>query len=319
MLYDILFIILSLVLLFFGAESLVKGSSSVALRAGLSPLMVGLTIVAFGTSSPELVVSIKAAMADKGDLSVGNVVGSNSFNIGIILGITALICPITVNRQIIKIDAPIALAIACFFPLIIMDNTVSRLDGIILFTGLIGYIYFSYVLARKAPAAEQGDDDEVPKMSKHWSYDIGFILVGLAILVFGSNMLVVHSINVAKAFKVSDAVIGLTIIAAGTSMPELATSLVAAIRKQPDIAIGNVVGSNIFNIIGILGLSATIHPFTAPGIKMSDYYFMMLFSVILVGLIFFKRKPDKSGILNRFGGLILLATYGVYLYLLWPK
>ncbi|MBE2179055.1 MAG: calcium/sodium antiporter [Chthoniobacterales bacterium] len=312
MIVDLAYIGAALVLLFAGAEGLVRGSSSLALRAGLSRLMVGLTIVAFGTSSPELVVSLKAAMSQQGDISVGNVIGSNSFNIGVILGLTAMICPIPVHLQVIKIDAPIALGVALLLPLLLLDQTLGRAEGLVLFAGIVAYTWMSVVLGRKAGTADESDMP-APPVSRHWVLDAAFIVAGLAVLVLGSQLLVDHSVALAKSLGVSEAVIGLTIVAAGTSMPELATSLVAAIRRQPDIAIGNIVGSNIFNILAILGLASMVSPLHAPGISVMDYAAMIIFSILLIPLLYTGR------LLHRLEGALLLALYGIYLFLLWPK
>jgi len=308
-------IALALLFLFLGAEGLVRGSASLALRAGLSPLMVGLTIVAFGTSSPELFASVKAALSQQGDIAVGNVVGSNSFNIGVILALAALMCPIPVHKQIIKIDAPIALIVALLLPFLLRNHTPGRVQGLLLITGIVAYASMNVVLARRAAIAGTEDltDAPVPTVSRHWGMDIAYIVVGLGLLVFGSSLLVDNSVVVAKAFGVSEAVIGLTIVAAGTSMPELATSLVAAVRKQPDIAVGNVVGSNIFNILGILGLASIVSPLRAPGVSMLDYIVMIGFTVLLIPLLYTGR------LLHRLEGGALLALYGVYVFILWPE
>lgn len=310
MLINYLFIALSLVLLFIGAEGLVRGSASIALRAGFSPLIVGLTIVAFGTSSPELVVSIKAGLAQQGDIAVGNVVGSNIFNIALILGLTALVCPIPVHRQIIKIDAPTALGVALLLVILMMNQALGRFEGALLFLGIIVYTTMNVIMARKEPLDATTSD--TPPSSRHWSLDVTFIVGGLLILVAGSRLLVEHSVTLAQTFGISEAVIGLTIVAAGTSMPELATSIVAALRKQPDIAIGNVVGSNIFNILGILGLSSIITPLSAGGISALDYTTMIVFTVILIPLLYTGR------LLHRLEGALLLMLYVVYLFVLWP-
>jgi len=309
------FIVLALLLLFAGAEALVRGGASLALRAGLSSLMVGLTVVAFGTSSPELVVSIKSALSQQGDIAVGNVVGSNSLNIGVILGLTALLCPIPVHQQIIKIDAPIALGVATLVPLLLLDGRVGQFEGLLLLTGIMAYSWMNIFLARKQdPAAEAGTGDATDaKPSRHWGLDVALILGGLGVLVMGSRLLVEHSVALAKGFGVSEAVIGLTIVAAGTSMPELATSVVAAIRKQPDIAIGNVVGSNVFNILGILGVASLVAPLDAPNISALDCWAVVIFSVLLIPLLYTGR------VLHRLEGLGLLGLYGTYLFLLWPK
>lgn len=309
------YITLALVLLFIGAEGLVRGSSSLALRAGLSRLMVGLTIVAFGTSSPELVVSVEASLADQGDISVGNVVGSNIFNIAVILGITALVCPIPVHRQVIKVDAPVALGVALLLILLLLNQSLSCFEGMLLFSGIVAYTWMSIILARREADPADANDENIlaVHLSRHWGVDIAFILVGLAVLVAGSRLLVEHAVALAVSFGISEAVIGLTIVAAGTSMPELATSLVAAFRKQPDIAIGNIVGSNIFNILGILGLASVTSPIDAPGISTLDYGVMILFTMLLIPLLYTGRK------LHRMEGGVLLALYCGYLLLLWPK
>lgn len=176
---DIAYIVFALLLLFAGAECLVKGSASLALRAGLSSLMVGLTVVAFGTSSPELVVSVKSALSEQGDISVGNVIGSNSFNIGIILGLTALLCPIPVNRQIIKIDAPIAFGVAILLPLLLMDHILGRVEGLLLLAGIVAYMWLCVILGGGKDTTEQSDIS-VPFVSRHWGIDVAYILGGLA-------------------------------------------------------------------------------------------------------------------------------------------
>ncbi len=312
MIVNLAYIAFALFLLFVGAEVLVKGSASLALRAGISRLMVGLTIVAFGTSSPELVVSVKAALSQQGDIAVGNIVGSNSFNIGVILGLVALVCPIPVHSQIIKIDAPIALGVALLLPFLLLNHTIGHVEGLLLFAGIVAYTWMNIVLGRRA-GTENQSNVSVPLVFRHWGIDVAFIAAGLGVLVLGSHLLVDHSVVLAKALGVSEAVIGLTIVAAGTSMPELATSLVAAVRKQPDIAIGNVVGSNIFNILAILGLASMVSPLYAPGISSLDYTMMIIFTILLIPLLYTGR------LLHQFEGATLLALYGVYLFILWPK
>lgn len=309
------FIVLSLFLLTAGAEGLVRGSASLALKAGLTPLLVGLTVVAFGTSSPELVVSLKAGLLGQGDLAVGNVVGSNIFNIGIILGITALVCPVAVKMQIVKLDAPVMVGVSVLLVLLLLDGHLSRMEGLFLVVGLVAYTVFNIRLARKETSSSLSPEYTASecKPSAHWAWDVGFILGGLALLVLGSDLLVENCIKVARAFGVSEAVIGLTIVAAGTSMPELATSVVAAIRKEPDIAIGNIVGSNIFNILGILGVASLVTPLTVRDIQFSDYFVMVGIALLLIPVLW-------SGLrVRRLEGLLLLLCYGGYLYFLWPK
>lgn len=287
-----------------------------ALRLGVTPLMVGLTVVAFGTSSPELVVSLRAALDGLGDVAVGNVVGSNLFNVGIILGLAALICPIAIKSQIIKVDGPIMIGTALLVPVVLVDGVVSRVEGVFLFAGIVAYSWMNWVLSRRAAvsAAEKAEYEEgVPAKSKAWWWDVICVLAGLGVLVAGSRLLVEHCLVLARAFEVSEAVISLTIIAAGTSMPELATSVVAALRRQPDIAIGNVVGSNVFNVLSILGLSAVVAPLESGGIRPVDLYWMVGISVLLLPLM------ARRLLLRRVDGVLLLAGYGVYLWLLWPK
>jgi len=311
---DLAWIAFSLLLLFLGAESLVRGSASLAVKAGLSRLAVGLTIVAFGTSAPELVVSIKAALSQQGDIALGNVVGSNSFNVGVILAIAAIVCPIPVHRQVLKVDAPIALGVALLLPVLMWNDLLSRTEGLLLVAGIATYTWMNLMLSRRELKAGEQDLEtaELPAVSGRWSVDIAYILGGLAILVLGSRLLVDNAVSLASELGVSEAVIGLTIVAAGTSMPELATSVVAAFRGQSDIAVGNVIGSNVFNILGILGVASVTHPLTATGIADMDYVAMIAFTVLLLPLLYTGRT------LHRIEGVVLLAMYGGYLYLRWP-
>jgi cation:H+ antiporter len=304
----ILILVLGLVLLYFGAEGLVRGSSSLALRLGVGPLLVGLTVVAFGTSTPELVVSLKAAYLGQGDISVGNVVGSNICNIGLILGFCALIIPIKVASQIVRVDTPIMIGVTALAMALLYDGALTRFEGIILFILLLVYVLFSIRLARKQvsdPLA--GEFSEEIKISKWGSWeDIAFIVGGLVMLVFGARFLVEAAIDIAKAFGLSEAVIGLTIVAVGTSLPEFATSLVAALKKEADIAVGNIVGSNIFNILGILGISSAVTPLSSAGITAIDLGVMMLFALVLW---IFSRTGH---LLTRFEGFLMLAGYAGY-------
>ena len=309
------FIAVALTLLFAGAEMLVKGSASLAARAGLTPLVIGLTVVAFGTSSPELAVSLKAAFSGQGDVAVGNVVGSNILNIALILGLAAVIFPITVHLQLIKVDVPIMIVVSILLPVLLRDGVLGRIEGAGLFIGIILYTILNVLMARKGADAEVEEEfaESIPKQTKHWSVDLLLVGGGLAVLVVGSRLLVENSIEVARAYQISEAVIGLTIVALGTSMPELATSIIAAVRKQPDIALGNVIGSCIFNILSILGLSASIVPIASGGITLVDYVVMVGCAVVLLPFLMTGLR------LGRFEGLVLLAIYGGYLYYLWPE
>lgn len=296
MILNILLLLLSLAMLYFGAEGLVRGSSSLAIRAKVSPLVVGLTIVAFGTSSPELVVSLNATLAGQGDISIGNVVGSNIFNICVILGIAAMIQPMNVRKQLTKIDVPIMIAVAALFTVMFWHGHLSRIAGAILFIGIIAYTVFSIIYAKKEGKKDPESLEEFDefKASKSVWLDLLYIVIGLVILIIASNLLVESSVFIAKAMGISEAVIGLTIIAAGTSMPELATSIVAAIRKNPEIAIGNVVGSNIFNILSILGISSLVKPISAPNVNYIDLLIMLSVSVLLLIMMRYKYKISRA-------------------------
>jgi cation:H+ antiporter len=310
-----LWIIVSLVLLYFGAEGLVRGSSSLALRLGLTPLVVGLTVVAMGTSMPEVMVSVKAAMQGRGDLAVGNVVGSNIFNIGIILGLTALLSPMKVQFQLIKIDAPIMVAVSLGLVALLWDGAIGRVEGAVLFGGLIVYIAGNIWLARRTATKEVEREfaEGVPARSGSVLLDWLFILGGLGILVIGARLLTDNSVALARSFGVSEAVIGLTIVAAGTSVPELAASIVAAMKKEPDIALGNVIGSNIFNILGILGIASLVAPLSAPNISHFDLWTMVAIAAALVPMLWTGLRVSRAE------GVALFAAYCGYVYFLWPK
>ena len=252
-----------LVALIVGAELLVRGASRLALSFGISPLVVGLTIVAFGTSSPELAVSVGAALQDRTDIAVGNVVGSNIFNVLFILGLSALITPLVVDAQIIRQEVPIMIGASLLLLAFGLDGRLSLLDCAVLLALLVAYTLFLVVQSRRETQAARATYDEALPGSRwdaHWAVQALLVVAGLVLLVLGSNGLVQAATAFAKALGVSDLVIGLTIVAAGTSMPELATSLLAAVRKERDIAIGNVVGSNTFNILGCLGLTGLAAP-----------------------------------------------------------
>lgn len=314
-------LVLGSVLLYFGAEWLVKGGVRLAVSCGITPLVVGLTVVAFGTSAPELVVSVQAAFGGYSEIAVGNVVGSNIFNICFILGLAALINPMKVTSQLIKFDTPIMIGVSILFALLFLDKSLGRIEGAILFAGVVAYTSWSVVSARKEVAAgkvpagiEEEVKDEVGDASKAplWQ-DILLIVVGLLLLVGGAKAFVEGSVMLARKFGLSEAVIGLTIVAAGTSLPELATSIVAAIRKQQDIAIGNIVGSNIFNILCILGVASIIKPIHCTQISYVDLGVMIFSSVLLLPFM-------RTGfILSRWEGAVFLAIYGGYLAWLWPK
>jgi len=286
------------VILTFGAEALVRGASAIALRLGIAPLIIGLTIVAFGTSAPELAVSVKSALAGNPGIALGNVVGSNIVNIGLILAITALIRPITVHSQMVKRDIPIMISASIFVWFLLLDGDVSFIDGAILFSLLIGYLVFSYISSKNNP--EELDIDTKPQNPL---LSIALIAVGITMLVAGGILFVNGAVDLAKQFGISEVVIGLTIVAIGTSMPELVTSVMAALKGQSDIAIGNVVGSNIFNVLGILGATALIHPVSAAGFNQIDFIAMVIFAFMVLPFAW-------SGLrIGRREASVLLAGY----------
>jgi cation:H+ antiporter len=255
-----------LVLLVIGAEALVRGSSKLATAMGISPLIIGLTIVAFGTSSPEMSVSIMSSLNGQADMALGNVVGSNIFNVLFILGVSALVSPLIVVQQLVRLDVPIMIGVSLLTLLFGLDGKIQRSDGVIFFIGIIVYTLFLIYQSQKERNREvqaeynreYGGDRQIT--ISQTLINVGLIVGGLILLVLGSRWLVESSITIARAIGVSELVIGLTIVAAGTSLPELATSVVASLRGERDIAVGNVVGSNIFNILAVLGLSAAISP-----------------------------------------------------------
>jgi cation:H+ antiporter len=313
-----LLLISGLALLYFGAEFLVKGAVAIAQRLGIGPLVIGLTIVAFGTSLPELTVSIQAALAGSGDIAAANVVGSNIFNIALILGLAAVVCPIRITANLIRVDIPIMIAVSLLGIGMLHDRHLSRSEGMVLSAGIVGYLLLSYYLAYKntnqrlvIEAQEMLDGQKTGRIRTNLWLNIGLIAFGMVLLVGGSKALVSGAVRLAQVFGLSEAIIGLTIVSAGTSLPELATSVVAAFRKQPDIAVGNVIGSNIFNLLAILGISSVLVPYAAPGIGSVDLAVMLAVAVISLPMMWSRFT------LSRLEGAILLGCYGAYMgYLL---
>lgn len=310
---EIVWLLVSLVILYFSAEGLVSGASSLAKRIGISPLVIGLTIVSVGTSAPELVVSVKAALNGQSALSIGNVLGSNFFNIGIILGLSALIYPLAVKRQLLKLDVPVMILAALLFFLFFLDSIISRIEALIFIVMFVSYTVYLLISSKKKNIKTQDSDSEKEmhleeeiRLNKHWTLDILLIGVGLLGLVYGSDLLVENAVIIAARLGMSEAMIGLTIVAAGTSMPELATSVVAAVKKRADIAIGNVVGSNIFNILLILGVAGLIQPISAPNINYVDSLFVIGISLLL--WIFMKQGTR----ITRWQGAAFILFYLVY-------
>lgn len=311
----VLLITAGLVLLYFGAEWLVKGAAAAAVRLGVTPLAIGLTVVAFGTSAPELAVSTYAALKGFGDIAVTNVVGSNIFNIAFILGLAAAIRPIRVTKQLIRWDVPVMIAVSVLCIVLLLDEHLSRPEGLLLFGGITAYTIWTFRQAKREPDLALGLA-EVSKQggasSGLW-VPAGLVVLGLVLLVLGSKLLISGALQLARSYGISEAVIGLTIISAGTSLPELATSVVAAVRQQADISIGNIVGSNIFNILGILGISSLVRPYSAPELTFWDLAMMLGTAFLLLPLL-------RSGfVLSRKEGLFFLVLYGAYLWHLRPQ
>lgn len=305
---DLLLIAGGLVLLYFGAEGLVGGSSSLALRLGLSPLLVGLTVVAFGTSTPELTVSLLAALDGQGAISVGNVVGSNICNIGLILGLSALVRPLRTSSQIVHIDVPLMIGVTVLAVILLAGGSIGRATGALFCLILAGYCVFSIRLARCSQADVLAEDfgKELRVSRRGLALDALWVIGGLGLLVAGSRLMVDGAVGMGRALGWSEAVIGLTVVAVGTSLPELAASVLAAARGESDIAIGNIVGSNIFNLLAILGLSALAHPIDATGIALSDLLVMLGFAVLLWPLAWWQRR------ICRWEAALLLALYAAY-------
>jgi cation:H+ antiporter len=308
-----LFLVLGLVIMIWGADLLVRGASRLATAVGVSPLVVGLTVVAFGTSAPELAVSVMSAFKGESDIALGNVVGSNLCNVLLILGISALIVPLVVAQQLVRFDVPVMIAVSFLVLAMGVDGNIGRLDGAILFAGAILYTGFLIRQSRRESSAEVKEEYEAEfgeKTPSSLLKNIGLIAIGLVGLVVGSKWLVTGAVAIAQAFGVSELVIGLTIVALGTSMPEVATSIVAALKGERDIAVGNVVGSNIFNIVSVLGLSSLVAP---AGIEVSkaalrfDIPVMIAVAVACLPIFFTGYR------ISRFNGAMFLFFYIAYI------
>ncbi|WP_300337285.1 calcium/sodium antiporter [Accumulibacter sp.] len=315
-----LWFIPGLIALILGAELLVRGASKLALSLGISPLVVGLTVVAFGTSSPELAVSVQSAWSGRVDIALGNVVGSNIFNVLFILGISALIAPLVVHRQLIRQEVPIMIAVSLLLWVLVADGGLNRLDGLIFVALLLGYNVVLIRQSRRETAAMNAEQAEIeengattPKEAqtwdRHWVVQALLVLGGLFLLVAGSNWLVDAAVTLARQLGMSELVVGLTIVAAGTSLPEVATSIMAAARGQRDIAVGNVVGSNLFNILAVLGISASVAPgdlVVAPSLLAFDLPVMVAVAVACLPIFF------TGHLIARWEGALFLAYYAAY-------
>lgn len=310
----ILKLIAGLVLLVVGAEGLVRGSSRIAASLGITPLVIGLTIVAIGTSSPELAVSVMASLSGQSDIALGNVIGSNVFNVLFILGVSALIIPLVVHQQIIKMDVPILIGLSLLTWWMASDGNIQIWEGIVLILLGIAYTLLLIRMSKKEKKAIEKEYEEAfgnqpakDKPGKIWM-SLLFVAVGLAMLVLGSRWLVDGAVYIAKSLGVSDLVIGLTIIAAGTSLPEVATSIIAALRGERDIAVGNVVGSNLFNIFFILGIAAV----SGGGIEVAES--AIRFDLPVMTVVAFACLPIffTGSKLDRWEGAVFLLYYIAY-------
>lgn len=315
MIINYLILIAGVALVIVGANGLVDGASSIAKRFNISNLVIGLTVVAFGTSTPELAVSVLSTLKGSTDIAIGNVIGSNILNIFLILGIAAVIFPLTVHSSTIWKEIPLSLLAVIMVIVtaneVIFDGSgsaaITRSDGIILLSFFLIFIYYSFGVAKNTQDSIHNEVKKMPVLKS-----VIYVVLGLTGLYFGGQFIVESAIKIARSFEISEAIIGLTIVAVGTSLPELATSIVAAIKKNSDIAVGNVVGSNIFNVFFILGVSGLIRPLPLGNITIVDLL-VALFASLLLFLFCFTFKGRK---INRVEGLIFLVIYAVYTYYL---
>lgn len=305
-------LIAGLTILTLGAEFLVRGASRLAALAGVSSLVIGLTVVAYGTSAPELAVSMKSGLAGQSDIALGNVIGSNVFNVLFILGLCSLILPLRVDSQLVRLDVPIMIALSILGYLLCLDGTIGRVDGLILASCAIGYSVFTVIKSRRETKAIQAEFDQeyaapADRSLKTVCWNLTLLVLGLVLLVGGAQMFVNSAITIAEAMGVSKLIIGLTIVAAGTSLPEVATSVVATLRGERDIAIGNVVGSNIFNIVSVLGFTSIASPINVePSVLRVELPIMVGVAIICLP-IFFTRL-----LIRRWEGLIFFGLYIIY-------
>lgn len=309
-------LVIGLVFLVGGAELLVKGAATIASKLGIAPVIIGLTVVAFGTSAPELAVSVSAALGGDADVALGNVVGSNIANILLILGASAVIGGLAVSQRIIRFDIPLLIVVSVVAFLMALDNTIGRIDGIILFAVVVGYTGW---LIRQARGEREDIVEEYTEsvetlegraVARPLWFNVMLVVAGLVVLVVGSQLLVNSATDIAEAAGISDLVIGLTVVAIGTSLPELATSILAAIRGQRDIAVGNVIGSNLFNLMSVLGLSSIVSSNGIPVIDVSlrlDFPVMLAATIVLVPIVW------NGFEIKRWEGFVLIAFYLVYI------
>jgi cation:H+ antiporter len=310
MLSSALYIVGGFVLLTGAAEALVHGAASLARRLGLSPLVIGLTVVSIGTSLPELVVSLEAALVGSGDLALGNVVGSNIGNIALILGVAALVRPLVIQARVVRIEVPVLVVVSAAFVGLIVDGELGRVDGALLVVGIVAYVTYTLQAAQRTGPAVRAEFDEGMPEPHSLVADLSMLVLGFGGLVAGAHLLVEGAVAIAEAFGVGPIVIGLTIVAVGTSLPELATSVVAAYRGRGDIAVGNAVGSSIFNLLGILGVTVLVQPLSTQILGWVETGVMLGTAVVILPL--FRTRWT----LSRVEGTFLLVCYVAYLTLI---
>lgn len=309
-LINILLVAAGLAMLYFGAEWLVRGSINISNRLKISQLVIGLTVVAFGTSTPELAVSISSAMQGLSDVALGNVVGSNIVNIAIILGVSAVIAPIAVSKSTIRKEIPIMIGAALLLLAIVFDGKIDFLDGMILITGIVAFLIFNYKSSKKDLELESVEITNSLIQNKVIPKSIGLVAVGLTLLSIGSFLTVDNAVVIAKSIGISELFIGLTLVAIGTSLPELITSVIAAKKGHADLSIGNIVGSNIFNIFAIVGIASVIAGIAVNDKIIVDMIIMIIFSAVLIPIM-------RSGfVVSRKEGVILIAGYFAYILIL---
>ena len=315
LLLSFMVIIIGFGLLVWGAERFVHGAAAIANNLGVPPLIIGLTVVGIGTSAPEILISIIAAYQGNPALAVGNALGSNIANIALVLGTTALVVPLVVNSETLRREYPIMFIVMLVSLLLVIDNHLGRVDGLILFAGLFAMIYWMIQTGKKQKRdiMEKEFEDEIPHISTQKA--ILWFTIGLVLLIVSSRGLVWGSVNIAKAAGISDLVIGLTIVAIGTSLPELAASIVSALKKEADLAIGNIIGSNMFNLLAVFGIPGLMHPHVIdPAILERDFTFMIGLSIALFAMAYGFKGEGK---ITRFEGGLLLCAYIAYMTVLY--
>ncbi len=308
MVYEIFFLITGLTLLYFGSEFLVKGASSTAMLFAVRPVIVGLTIVAFATSAPELLVSLFAAVEGSGGISVGNILGSNVINIALVLGISAIIKPIRINSQIIRFDLPYMLFASIVFLLLCLDGHIGFYDGLLLLFILLLFLVYGIINSRKKPGDNSDIQDKPPRSLKNISINILMIIIGIIALAKGADLVVQSAITMARSIGLSEVFIGISVVAFGTSLPELATSAVAASKGESDLSVGNVVGSNLFNICLVMGVVGLLNPMIIDKKLLEfEFPFMLAIAAIFYGTARLKKE------LNQITGAVFILFFVIYI------